>query len=106
MNADKLSGKKHKLTTGYLSHLIIKMLERKGIKIEVTASGEEADSIDGFLYLNPGQEYLVIGDYANRGKFVERKGNQLVFDKFTLDYQANSEITMSDSITIEDILKA
>lgn len=106
MNAGELTGRKHKVTIYHLFRKIEKMLERKGIKMEVTASGEEADSIDGFIYLNPGQEYLVTGDYANRGKFVERKGNQLVFDKFALDYQANSEITMGDSITIEDILKA
>ncbi len=106
MNADKLTGKKHKLTTSCLSHLIAKMLERRGIKIEVTASGEEADSVDGFVYFKQGQEYLITGAYANRGKFVERKGNQLVFDKFTFDYHPNSEITLGDSITIEDILKA
>lgn len=106
MDVRYLTNKKHKLTTGGFFYLIEKMLERRGIKIEATASGEKADSLDGFVYFEPGQEYLVTGTYANRGKFVDRIGNQLVFDKFTLDYHANSEISIGDSITIDDILEA
>lgn len=109
MKARELTTKEHKLTTGYLFRIMEKILDRRGIKIEATDVGEEADSIDCFTYFTSGQKYIVIGTYINRGEFIERKGNQLIFDKFILDYHPrypDSEITIGDSITIDSIVKS